>query len=158
MASAADGDRSSDDAMVAGLRAAPAAAFERLWAAAAVLAASPTHGEWRGGQPLGDDGVLQMPYVELDPSVRAVVEALTGVGAVVPFPWPDWAAGHEPLLRSAAAIADAPTADVVRVVTSFVRGDRFTEGLLLEVADDGRLAAAVEALRRWHRKGVTPPP
>src|SRR4051795_1512224 len=46
----------SDASLVAGLEAAPPAAWERLWAAADVVAAESSHGDWLGGTTT--DGVM----------------------------------------------------------------------------------------------------
>lgn len=135
------------------LAAAPASAFAELLAAAEDLAGEDTHGTWAGGDVV-DTGVIdgverevrQMPYVERSAALGRVHVALGGIGAIVPFDWPNWTEGAR---YRTAAVTDASVADAVRLVTSLIRGDRFNEGLLA-AADDGRLAAAIEVIRRWH--------
>lgn len=137
------------------LAAAPASAFAELLAAAEDLAGEDTHGTWAGGDVV-DTGVIdgverevrQMPYVERSAALGRVHAALGGIGAIVPFDWSNWTEGAR--YRTAAAVTEASVADAVRLVTSLIRGDRFNEGLLLAAADDGRLAAAIEVIRRWH--------
>lgn len=146
----------ADAEIEARLAAAPAAAFDELWAAAEALAAEDGHGTWAGGDVVDTvviDGVerevRQMPYVDRSSALDRVHAALGGVGAIVPFDWPSW----EGRARYATAddVAGAGVADAVRLVTSLVRGDRFNEGLLLAAADDGRLTAAVDVIRRWRQ-------
>jgi hypothetical protein len=38
----------------------------------------------------------------------------------------------------------APLADVVRLITAFVRGERFADGTIAAALDDGRLLAAAQ--------------
>ena len=150
----ADVAEPTDAEIEARLAAAPAAAFDELWAAAEELAGEDRHGTWAGGDVVDTiviDGVerevRQMPYVERSRALDRVHAALGGVGAIVLFDWPDW--GGLVRYASAGAVAEASVADAVRLVTSLVRGDRFSEGLLAAAADDGRLSAAIDVIYRW---------
>ena len=136
------------------LAAAPASAFEELWAAADDLADERSHGRWVGGEVVDTaviDGVeqevRQMPYVERSAALDRIHAALGGIGAIVPFDWSNW--GGFVRYQTAGDVAFASVADAVRLVTTFIRGDRFNEGLLVAAADDGRLAAAIVVIRRW---------
>lgn len=144
----------TDAEIEARLAAAPAEAFAELWAAAAELAAEDRHGTWAGGEVVDTmvvDGVeravRQMPYVERSPALDRVHTGLGRVGAIVPFDWLNW--GGLARYTTADAVAEAGLADAVRLVTALVRADRFSEGSFLAAAEDGRLGAAIEVIRRW---------
>lgn len=134
----------TDAEIEARLSAAPAPAFAELWSAAEALAGEASHGRWAGGSR-GE--VRHLPYVERSVALDRVHSALGRVGALVPFDWQAW--GGLTHYTTAGAVAEAGVADAVRLVTALVRADRFSEGALLAAADDGRLAAAVEVIRRW---------
>lgn len=144
-----------DSEIEARLASAPVAAWAALSAAAASLAAEAApHGTWAGGEVVEvtvvegvERPVRQVPYVVRGAALTEVHAAVAGVGAIVPFDWPAW----QGLVRhpTAASLVGASVADAVRVLTTAIRGDRFNEGLLLSVADDGRLLAALDVLLRW---------
>lgn len=147
-------DDPTDEELKERLAAAPASALADLWAAADDLAAEESHGSWAGGDVVGTrvvDGVerevRQMPYVERGEVLDRVHTALGGIGAIVPFDWPNWPGLAR--YQTAGAVAEASVGDAVRLVTALIRGDRFNEGLLLAAADDGTLGAAIEVIRRW---------
>jgi hypothetical protein len=153
----------SDEQLEAGVRAAGAEAWERLRSAVdAVEAADPAAlAVWKGGEQVrtivvdGEErAVTQMPYVEYAPPVRALLGAVGSVGAFVPYDWMSWD-GHA-RYPDASSIAAAPLADIVRLLTAIVRADRFTEGTIATVLEDGRLVAAVERLLGWHRDADPP--
>jgi len=120
------------------------------------------HGGWEGGGAVASGAldrhgrpVLQMSWVERSPGLDRLVGEAVAAGLVFPFDWQTWQAdsgfdGSPPSL-SGAAVADA-----VRFLTAVVRGDRFVEGLLLERADDGSLAAGVERVLTWLREDGGP--
>jgi len=98
---------------------------------------------WRGTEA-GADGVLGFPWVEYSDAVGSLVSALYGVGAVA-FPhWAHWASDN--LERTIDCIGEAPLDDVVAAITAMVRSDRFSEGALAAVLEDGSLLAAVDRL------------
>lgn len=137
-----------DEELVALLQAAPAAAWDALAAAADALAACTSHVTWQASEQL-DDGSWTMPYPEYAEEVWTLTGALSGLGIVTPLvEWMQWD-GHE-RYRTAADVEAAPPADLVRLATSFVRGERFSEGTLDTVTADGRLLALASALGRWH--------
>ncbi len=84
-----------------------------------------------------------LPWVELLPDGERFLGAVGGLGFVVPFDWMDWLGGSEGsrYREDPTRIADAPAEDLVQLLTSIVRGDRFTEGELLGAFESGVLGA-----------------
>ena len=152
------GDRQPTDADIESiLRAATADAWSELGAAAAELEAEDEgeHMTWDGGQQTATtvvDGVerpvIQMPYAVYSPAVDRTLRALAGLGAIVPFRWPEWSGVQD--YRGPDALDAAPVADAVRMVTAIVRAERFSDGSIAATLDDGTLLAAIRRLRRWH--------
>jgi hypothetical protein len=138
------------------LSAQPRQRWEELEAAFAAVEAlgSDGLGDWTGGdaRTMVVDGVprqvFSMPWVDYPPEVLELLRAAAGVGAVHPFDWMAWE-GFE-RYRSGSGLDRAPAADCVRVVTTIVRGDRFSEGTLLGALRDGTLLTALRRLLRWH--------
>ena len=116
-----------DDAAVL---AAPASAPEdaRDGLAAAVAAVEGAAGplvEWRGGDRR-PDGVVTMAWPAYAAPVGHLLAALGRAGAVPVFDWVHWDGGRR--LRTADDVAAASLADVARLVTTIVRGERFADG------------------------------
>jgi hypothetical protein len=95
-----------------------------------------------------DDGVLMLGYPVYCDEWERVHRAMGGVGAVVPFAWPDWP--DLPRYRDGADLASAPAADAVRVITAVVRGERFGDGNIAGALGSGVLQSALYRLLRWH--------
>jgi hypothetical protein len=106
------------------------------------IAAMPSAGTWQGGTA-GDDGVIQMPWVEYDAELRRFVEAATLAGFVQPVDWMGWAGTERAreLIDDPGAIAGATTGELVLLMTTIVRGDRFSEGELEAALERGSLLA-----------------
>ncbi|HSH60999.1 MAG TPA: DUF6508 domain-containing protein [Acidimicrobiales bacterium] len=137
------------------MRRAPADAWAALWSAVDELEHEDEHMTWGGGQQVDTtivDGVerpvIQMPYAIYSTASERVVRSLYEVGAVVPFNWPDWDGVKK--YRGVLALDSAPVADAVRMATAIVRADRFSEGTIGAMLEDGTLLAALRRLRRWH--------
>jgi hypothetical protein len=95
--------------------------------------------ERRQGEP------MQMPYVELLPDGLRFLHDVGRLGFVVPFDWMAWLAGPNGAAyrEDRGRVSMAPAEDLVRLLTAIVRGDRFTEGELLDAFETGLLAAIV---------------
>ncbi|MGY1704681.1 DUF6508 domain-containing protein [Geodermatophilus sp. SYSU D00697] len=143
------GSGDADDAhVIGGLRTAGARDRARLRAAVeAVRHAPPPLAEWHGGAP-NADGVIQLPFPVHHPAVDELVTALGRAHAVTRFDRMHWQGGRR--YPDAAAVRRAPVADAVRLVTMFVRGERFADGTIAAAVEDGRLlAAAQRILDEW---------
>jgi hypothetical protein len=136
------------------LRAVPAERWDELWRACDALDPSVSHVRWEGGQQTRTrvvDGVekpvYQMPYAVYDDQVEELRRAIAGAGLVIPFAWPEWDGIER--YRDGRGMQDAPIADAVRLLTSIVRSERFTEGSIGGALDSGVLHAALQRVRRW---------
>ena len=103
-------------------------------------------GTWRGGDT-DANGVMQMPWFEYDERLDSWRAACAGAGLiVVGFDWMRWLQTPQGIAysrgpASAEAIGTAPSADLARLVTAIIRGDRFSEGNIAGAFESGILAA-----------------
>jgi hypothetical protein len=99
-------------------------------------------GDWEGG--VADaEGVIQMPFMSWSADVERFVDEVGRNGLVRPFDWMRWAQtpqGHD-LLTNADAVAAASAADLVRVLTTIVRAERFGEGEIESAFERGIVQA-----------------
>jgi hypothetical protein len=105
-------------------------------------------GEWTEAKRL-PDGVTHVGYYTLSPEAYRFVTEMASVGLVYPFDWPSWASGEEGrrLLSGPDAVAAATAAQLGKLLTTVVRGDRFSEGALASAYERGLLTAAARRAR-----------
>ncbi|MCD0447128.1 DUF6508 domain-containing protein [Glycomyces sp. A-F 0318] len=137
----------SDAEVAAHLAAAPAAAWERLFALADALTEADFDVPWAGGERT-PSGAITMPYPRYSAAVNAVCSQLAEVALVV-FDWPSWLHAH-PEVQRPEAIAAAGPATAARAATALLRGERFYDGNLAAALESGVFMAIVERLRRWY--------
>jgi hypothetical protein len=132
-----------------------------LWAAVDQVEAETEHVTWGGGQQVDTtvvDGVerplLQMPYAIFSDALERLIRSLYELGVIVSFNWPDWH-GDKTYARGR-GLDTAPVADAVRMVTAIVRADRFSEGTIAAMLDDGTLLAALGRIRHWYEVERSP--
>ena len=137
-----------DEGVIAGMRTATPRERARLRVAVlAVQQAPPPLAKWQGGKP-DADGVIQIPFPEYHPAVDELVTALYQAHAVADFDWMHWAGTLRH--QDASAVRRASVADAVRLVTTLVRGERFSDGTIASALEDGRFLAAVQRiLEEW---------
>jgi hypothetical protein len=89
------------------------------------------------------DGVVEFGWSELTAGAEQFLAEMYEVGWVCDFDWMAWAGSAEGqrLLRANQAIASATGAQLAKVLTALVRGDRFSEGQLAAAFESGTLAA-----------------
>jgi hypothetical protein len=90
-----------------------------------------------------DDGVLNLGWYEPSPQAEAF---LADVRAwIQPFDWPSWAASADgaSLLGHPEAVASASADDLRKLLTVYVRSERFGEGSLEAAFTSGMLTAIV---------------
>jgi hypothetical protein len=139
----------SDVEIEAKLKAAPDDLWLKLWTVAEELAVNEAPATWAGGKPRESAGrtTFEMPYVIYAVPVIQLIELLYKLGVVVPFDWGKWY--ERDRYPGGAGLAEAPVAEAVRLATSYVRGDRFSEGALASAIEDGTMAAILTRLRTW---------
>ena len=100
-------------------------------------------GRWQGGDA-DEQGVIHMPWFEYDERIAGWPGACEGGTLIVMgFDWMTWLGTPEAQALSAdpVAIERASSADLARLVTAIVRGDRFSEGNLAGAIERGFVAA-----------------
>jgi O-acetyl-ADP-ribose deacetylase (regulator of RNase III) len=137
----------TDEEIAASLAAKPAEQWRRLFALADSLSPGNLEVRWRGGGE-HEPGVFTLNYPLYSDSVQAIIEALYELGVIVSFNWPEW---HRtsPLFPAAAGLMEAPVADAARLATTYVRGERFSDGAIQQAIDNGAWLAILNRLRSW---------
>jgi O-acetyl-ADP-ribose deacetylase (regulator of RNase III) len=137
----------TDEEIAAALAAKPVERWRRLFDLADSLSPGKLEVRWRGGDEK-EPGVFTVGYPVYSDSVSAIVESLYELGVIVSFNWPEW---HRtsPLFPDAVGLTEAPVADAARLATTFVRGERFSEGAIHQALENGALLAILNRLRRW---------
>jgi hypothetical protein len=106
------------------------------------LAAMPSAGSWDRGDD-GAGGIRHLPWFEPSDDLLQFLRAAGAAGFVQPVDWMAWAGtprGLE-LGRDPAAVATADPGELVLLMTSIVRGDRFSEGTIDDAFERGILEA-----------------
>ena len=76
-----------------------------------------------------------------DDALDELIGHLYALGLVVPFDWNAWFSMDR--YPGGRGLADVSPAESVRLITAYVRGDRFTLGVLHGAIVDGSIAAAL---------------
>jgi hypothetical protein len=90
-----------------------------------------------------DDGVIELGWYEPGPEALAFLADARAL--IEPFDWPAWASGPEgqALLGHPEAVASASADDLRKLLTVYVRSERFGDGTLEAAFDSGMLTAIV---------------
>lgn len=102
-------------------------------------------GEWNAPEK-SSEGYFHMPFVNFSPTVVRFIEAAYASGWVLAdFDWPEWAqSSHAMRLRDDPdSIFQADARDLFRLLTMYIRQDKFVEGALLEAFDTGLIKRIV---------------
>ncbi len=119
------------------------AAFEPLRASDANL------GHWVGGGEV-EPGVLQMPWFECSPAVRAWERALYDRHIVCEYGEDGWHEHFAEIVENPALLQSAGLTTIRRVLTTVVRGERFSGGYIEAMFEAGVAQAAMERLGELH--------
>lgn len=101
-------------------------------------------GHWAGGDTR-PDGSITMPYYDFSAEARTIIAALP----VIVFDWPAWKDTDEggALLADHDRVAEATPDQLVKLSTTLVRADRFTDGTLAWAFESGLLLAMARRAR-----------
>jgi O-acetyl-ADP-ribose deacetylase (regulator of RNase III) len=137
----------TDSEIASTLAAQPAERWARLFELVDGLTPADLQVRWGGGQKL-DDGAFQVPFPIYSAAINTIIHLLYELKVMVAFAWPEW---HRttPLFPDGRGLADAPVADAARLATTFVRGERFSDGAIQQAIESGALQAILDRLRRW---------
>ena len=99
-------------------------------------------GEWEPSRTR-DDGVIVLGWFKPGPEAEAFLSDVGGW--ITPFDWSAWASGPEgqSLLGHPEAVASATADDLRRLLTVYVRAERFGDGTLAAAFASGMLTAIV---------------
>lgn len=104
-------------------------------------------GRWRGGEA-DSAGAIQMPWYEYLPEIDRFVADMYAAKLVRPVDWVQWSGTPEAtlLLSDPTTIESASQDELVYLLTTIVRGERFSEGEIADAYERGTLhAIAVRA-------------
>jgi hypothetical protein len=102
-------------------------------------------GQWQGGEK-NAAGVIQMPWYEYQPEIDRFVEDMYAAKLVRPVDWQGWAGTPEAqqLIEDPAAIASASHDDLIYLLTTILRGERFSDGEIAAAYERGTLLAIAQ--------------
>lgn len=105
-------------------------------------------GRWQGGQA-DAAGVIQMPWYEYQPEVDRFVADMYAAKFVRPVDWMAWAgtAQAQHLISDPTAIAGASQDDLIYLLTTILRGERFSDGEIAGAYERGTLLAIAQRAR-----------
>ncbi|MGG3279945.1 DUF6508 domain-containing protein [Paenibacillus solani] len=90
-------------------------------------------------------------YMCQSQEVRNFCTTLDDIGFLLVFNWHEWLAQHEAYKDLdhpiASSIMNADLDTLRKLMTSYIRGDRFNEGLFIEVCRKGHIASILLRLR-----------
>lgn len=122
---------------------------------AAVFAAPDFNiGHWVTSEP-DADGVIQVPWFEYSAAADAFRAEAARAGWVVPFDWMAWVGSPEGrrFISDPGLIAHATAADLSKLLTAIIRGDRFSEGEIAGAYESGMLGAIVRRAAELTKAG-----
>lgn len=102
-------------------------------------------GRWQGGQA-DAAGVIQMPWYDYQPEVDRFVQDMYAAKLVRPVDWMRWAGTPEAqrLISDPTTIADASHDDLIYLLTTILRGERFSDGEIAGAYERGTLLAIAQ--------------
>ncbi|MBP1160235.1 hypothetical protein JOE46_002394 [Rhodococcus sp. PvR099] len=97
-------------------------------------------GDWVAPERIGDNS-FSMGHSTHGPILKDAYDFAYAHGFVMPgFNWVDWELGREFVADRDERVIEAASPEVtLGLIMTFIRGDRFSEGALLEAFDDGTM-------------------
>ena len=86
-------------------------------------------GRWAGGER-DAKGVIQVPYYELGDEITHFSRDMAALGWVRPFDWMSWSTTPRArqLIAEPSAIGTATAGELANLLTTIIRGERFSDG------------------------------
>lgn len=88
------------------------------------------------------------PWFDFDEVVMQFYQALYGNGWVEPFDWTEWQDTASQYVNSPGLIDSADSETVQKLFTTHVRADRFCEGHLASMFENGHIVALLRRLKQ----------
>lgn len=123
----------------------PKASLRVLAGYAETFARAGPIGTWQGGEA-DAAGVIQMPWYEYQPEIDRFVADMYAAKLVRPVDWMRWAGTPEAqrLISGPTAIAGASQDDLIYLLTTIIRGERFSDGEIAGAYERGTLLAIAQ--------------
>jgi O-acetyl-ADP-ribose deacetylase (regulator of RNase III) len=137
----------TDEQIALALAAHPASRWRELFALVDRFTPQDLRVDWTGGGE-SEPEVFMLHHLGYSPAVREILRVLGELDVVVPFNWSDWHTSS-PFFPEATGLAEAPVADAARLATTYIRGERFSDGAIGQALQNGALLAILARLRRW---------
>lgn len=114
-------------------------------------------GRWQGGER-DAAGVIQMPWYEYSDEMNRFVAEMYRAELVRPVDWTAWRGTLEAqrLIDDPATIATATDDDLVYLLTTIIRGERFSDGEILGAYERGTLLAIADRARALLAERLVP--
>lgn len=105
-------------------------------------------GAWATAEP-DESGVIQMPWYRYGPEAEQFEASMYALGWVHDFDWMAWSATADAqrLLHGPVLIGAADAEDLSRLLTTIIRGERFSEGEIAGAFEAGILTAITRRAR-----------
>jgi hypothetical protein len=113
------------------------------------------HGDGPSIEDAGENAFSILPAV-LSETSSSFVEACYDENFVQPFDWTEWSKRHETELSDQTFIAQADIPRIIRLLTTHIRADRFCDGHLLSVLEDGTVVRILERLNEINSEQSPP--
>ena len=92
------------------------------------------------------------PYFSFNPEVDGFIDALHKQDMIIPFDWTSWSEEAEHYQTDAEALETADLLTLCKLLTVHVRADRFVEGHLASVFENGHITAILRRLKQIREK------
>jgi len=92
-----------------------------------------------------DNGTLVLPFYEYSRDVNDFISTLYREGFIIPFNWPIWEYGRK-LYDKPQLLKRAKLETLQKLLTGHIRQDRFCEGHLACVLENGHISAILHRL------------
>ena len=99
-----------------------------------------------------EDGVTHLPFFVHSPDVKDFISGLYERGLIIRFDWGAWEPKRN-YFEKPELLANAPLIDCLKLLTSHVRADRFVEGHLASVLEDGHITDILRRMREIREAG-----
>ncbi len=113
------------------------------------------HGDGPNFEPAGKNTVAYIPAM-ISETAENFVQACEDEHFVQPFDWHAWSKRHQAELNDAAFIASSDMTMIVKMLTTHIRANRFCDGHLLTMLNDGIIVQILKRLNQINSEQSPP--
>ncbi|MEC5144970.1 DUF6508 domain-containing protein [Chitinophaga sp. 212800010-3] len=121
--------------------------WEKLFSLLPEIAATKEFGWFKGGEKR-EDGTVTFPYQVQAEIVNKTVKAITSLDIMPVFDWMKWAEGIQMLNDENYDYSKQDAVTLCKLFTVAIRGDRFNEGFLVDIFQQGVMSEIIRALQK----------